>query len=77
LRLPPKRCGKQTAPPRALSYCATSDLGAWQAAILDVLAQAPETSLGLRLRHAATYSWQAHAEIIVEAHRRALALEKR
>jgi glycosyltransferase involved in cell wall biosynthesis len=55
----------------AVDYCPTGDLGAWQARVLDVMAEDPAPKREARLRQAARYSWEAHAEIIVQAHERA------
>jgi glycosyltransferase involved in cell wall biosynthesis len=55
----------------AVAYAPTSELEAWQTRVLAVLDQDPAASRAERLAQASTYSWQAHAEIIVRAHERA------
>jgi glycosyltransferase involved in cell wall biosynthesis len=55
----------------AVNYAPTSELEAWQARVLEVLAGDPSTTRAERLAQASIYSWQAHTEIIVRAHQQA------
>ncbi|HEY3495820.1 MAG TPA: glycosyltransferase family 1 protein [Polyangiaceae bacterium] len=60
----------------AVSYCPTGVLEAWQARLSSLMAEDPKLNRPARLARAAKYSWRAHAEIIVNAHRQAFERER-
>jgi glycosyltransferase involved in cell wall biosynthesis len=57
-------------------YCPTGALEAWQARLSTLMSEDPTLSRPERLERAAKYSWRAHAEIIVRAHRQAFERER-